>query len=83
MVASAENQFQIRTDSLLKSDANIQKLHWRICRRSYIQGAAMTFQALFETAGSKNFLLIIPTNIFRLNKKPDRFENDAQYFKTA
>lgn len=26
---------------------------------------------------AKNFLLIIPTNAFRLNTKPDRFKNDA------
>lgn len=30
---------------------------------------------------AKNFLLIIPTNAFRLNKKPDRFKNDAWCFK--
>lgn len=49
---SASNRLHVTTDRLLKSAADMQKLHWRICNRSHTAGAEITLYTLFETAGA-------------------------------
>lgn len=80
---SASNRLHVTTDRLLKFAADMQKLHWRICNTSHTAGAEITLYTLKlqVPTEAKNFLLIIPINAARLNKKQDRFKNDTWCFK--